>query len=86
MRGQEAEKFGINATTSQRTRDDRSGGDGNGNGHRKCRMLPSRDLATTALTLIVDNTNGSNGGIAIISCIFLRQGQGSKIIQSFICC
>ena len=67
---------GINATTSRRMRDYRSGSksNGDGNGDRECCALPSRDLVATALvlaaeaaaTLIADGAIGGNSGVAIV--------------------
>jgi hypothetical protein len=61
---------GINATTSQQMRDHPCGGksDGDGDGDKKCRALPSRDLAATVLVLtaeavaapIAEDANGGN--------------------------
>jgi hypothetical protein len=77
---------GINATTSHQTRDYCGGGksDGDGNGNGECRAPPSRDLAATALvlaaeaaaTLIADDANGSNSGVAIVSSTSLVAGGG----------
>ena len=82
---------GIDTTASWQTRDDRGGGEsnGDGNGNGKCRAPPSRDLATTALVLaaeaaaalISDNADGGTGGVAIIG----RASLGNKLTQSFIC-
>jgi hypothetical protein len=73
---------GINATTSRRTRNYRSGSKGNDNGDRECRAPPSRDLAATALVLaaeaaaalIADDAIGSNSGVAIVGSTSLAAG------------
>ena len=65
-------------------RDNRGGSNGNSDGNRKCCAPPSQDLTTTALVLmaeavavlIADYANGGNGGVAIVSSIFLRRGMG----------
>ena len=77
---------GINATTSRQTRDCCGGGksDGDGDGDRECHTPPSRDLAETALvlaaeavaTLIADDADGSNSGVAIIGSASLAAGGG----------
>ena len=75
---------GINVTTSRRTRDYRGGSksNGDGDGDRECRALPSRDLAATALVLaaeaaaalIADNTIGGNSSVAIVGSTSLAVG------------
>jgi hypothetical protein len=72
---------GIDAATSQQTRDDCGSGesDGNGDGNRKCRAPSSRDSATTALVLaaeaaaalIADDADGGTSGVAIIGRVSL---------------
>ncbi len=61
---------GINPTTSRQMRDDRGGGEsnGDGNGDGKCHAPPSRDLVATVLVLaaeaaavlIGDDADGGN--------------------------
>jgi hypothetical protein len=75
---------GIDATTSRQTRDNRGGGEskGNNDGNRKCRALPSWDLAAAALVLpaeaatalIADKADGGNSGVAIVSSPSLAAG------------
>ena len=75
---------GINPTTSRQMRDDRGGSksDGDGNGDRKCRTPPSRDLAATALVLaaeatvvlVGDDADGGNSGVAIAGSATLAAG------------
>jgi hypothetical protein len=85
---------GINATTCWQTRDDRGGGksDEDGNGEGKCRALPSRDLAATALVLAAkaaaeltaDDADGGNSGVIIIGRASLA-AEGRLIINSIVC-
>ena len=75
---------GINATTSHQTRDYRGDSKGDGNGDRECHAPPSRDLAATALVLMVeasaaliaDNADGGNIGVAIVGSASLAAGGG----------
>ncbi len=74
---------GINATTSRRTRDYRSGGKSNsgGDGDGECRAPPSRAnalvlMAEAVAKLIADNTDGGNSGVTIIGSVSLTAGGG----------
>jgi len=61
---------------------DKSNGDGDGD--RECRALPSRDLVATALVLaaeaaaalIADDADGGNSGVAIIGSASHATGGG----------
>jgi hypothetical protein len=73
-------------TDEDPSRDYRGGGksDGDGDGDGECRAPPSRDLAVTTLvlaaeaaaTLIADNADGSNSGVAIVGSASLAAGDG----------
>ena len=60
---------GINATTSHRTRDYHGGGKSNGNGD-------GDGADETTATLIVDDADGGNSGVAIVGSASLAAGDG----------